>query len=152
MFVMIATEAILSCFRPPFRFGLLLQQMEFIGVGSLGIIFLTGTFAGAVFTLQSLYAFSLFNMESMVGATVALALTRELSPVLASLMITGRAGAKSHEDLTDPFVEFLLAQIATDRLAPLKIVANPGNGCAGPLLTRTLKSGVPNKSSGPSAR
>ena len=52
------------------------------------------------------------------------------------LAITGRAGTKNHEDLTDPFVEFLLAQVATDRLAPLKIVANPGNGCAGPLLTK----------------
>ena len=50
--------------------------------------------------------------------------------------ITGRAGAKSHEDLADPFVEFLLEQIATDRLGPLKVVANPGNGCAGPLLAK----------------
>ncbi|MBW1873095.1 MAG: ABC transporter permease [Deltaproteobacteria bacterium] len=99
MFVMIATEAVLSCFRPPFRVGLILQQMEFVGVGSLFIVFLTGTFAGAVFTLQSLYAFSLFNMESMVGATVALALTRELSPVLASLMITGRAGSAMATEL-----------------------------------------------------
>jgi phospholipid/cholesterol/gamma-HCH transport system permease protein len=92
-------EVLVSIVRPPFRPGLLLQQMDFIGVGSLFIILLTGTFTGAVFTLQTVYAFSLFGMESLVGATVTLALTRELSPVLASLMITGRAGSAMATEL-----------------------------------------------------
>lgn len=92
-------EAIVGVFRPPYRVWLWLQQMDFVGVGSLPIILLTGTFTGAVFTLQSVYAFSLFNMESMVGATATLALTRELSPVLTSLMITGRAGSAMATEL-----------------------------------------------------
>jgi phospholipid/cholesterol/gamma-HCH transport system permease protein len=98
-FVLTSLGAFLSCFRPPFRLWLIVQQADFIGVGSLFIIVLTGLFTGAVFTLQSLYAFSMFNMESMVGATVALALTRELSPVLASLMLTGRAGSAMATEL-----------------------------------------------------
>ena len=89
-FVLMVSEVLIACFRLPFRPWLLLQQMEFVGVGSLFIILLTGAFSGAVFTLQSVYAFSMFDMESMVGATVTLAMTRELSPVLTSLMITGR--------------------------------------------------------------
>ncbi len=98
-FMMTSSETVMHCFRPPYRLGLLVQQMDFIGVGSLFIIILTGTFTGAVFTLQTLYAFSMFSMESMVGATVALALARELSPVLASLMITGRAGSAMATEL-----------------------------------------------------
>ncbi|HOX42572.1 MAG TPA: ABC transporter permease [Myxococcota bacterium] len=98
-FVFFLGEVLWAGVRPPFRPGLILQQMDFIGVGSLFIILLTGTFTGAVFTLQTVYAFSLFSMESMVGATVALALSRELSPVLAALMICGRAGSAMATEL-----------------------------------------------------
>jgi phospholipid/cholesterol/gamma-HCH transport system permease protein len=98
-FVLISAEVLVGCFRPPFRFWLWVQQMEFVGVGSLFIIILTGTFSGAVFTLQSVYAFSMFNMESMVGATVTLAMTREIAPVLTALMITGRAGSAMATEL-----------------------------------------------------
>lgn len=90
-FVSLSAEAISGCFRPPFRFWLVLEQMEFIGTGSLPIIILTSAFTGAVFALQSVYAFSMFGMESLVGSTVMLAMTREISPVFTALMITGRA-------------------------------------------------------------
>ena len=98
-FVVTSLQTLLYCFKPPFRAGLLLQQMDFIGPGSLFIIMLTGVFTGAVFTLQSLYMFSKFNLETMLGATVVLALTRELSPVLSALMITGRAGSAMATEL-----------------------------------------------------
>ena len=80
-------------FRPPYRLRLLIQAMDFVGVGSLFIVVLTGLFTGAVFALQGAVAFRLFNAESLVGSTVALSLARELSPVLTGLMVTGRAGS-----------------------------------------------------------
>jgi len=80
-------------FHRPFRTRNLLLQMEFIGAHSMSIILLTGFFTGAVFALQALIAFRLFNAESLVGSTVALSLTRELSPVLTGLMVTGRCGS-----------------------------------------------------------
>ena len=61
-FVLTASAAVALCFKPPFRLGLIIQQMDFIGVGSLFIIVLTGTFTGAVFTLQTLHAFSMFSI------------------------------------------------------------------------------------------
>ena len=79
--------------RPPYRFRLLLQSMDFVGVGSLFIIALTAWFSGAVFTLQAAYAFGIFDAESYVGSTVSLTLTRELSPVLTALLVAGRAGS-----------------------------------------------------------
>ncbi len=80
-------------FRPPFRWRLVLKQMDFVGVKSINVVILTGVFTGAVFALQSYHGFSMFGADSLVGATVALALTRELGPVLTSLMVTGRAGS-----------------------------------------------------------
>lgn len=86
-------ETLVWTLRPPYRIRLLVQAMEFVGVGSIFIVCLTGLFTGAVFALQGAVAFRLFNAESLVGSTVALSLTRELSPVLTGLMVTGRAGS-----------------------------------------------------------
>jgi phospholipid/cholesterol/gamma-HCH transport system permease protein len=83
----------LLLFRRPFRAGVMLQQLESVGNGSLFIVTLTGFFVGAVLALQGLYAFGLFNAQSMVGATVELSLARELAPVFAGLMLTARTGS-----------------------------------------------------------
>lgn len=71
----------------------LITQMEVIGVDSFAISVLTGVFAGAVLTLQTYYGFVKFGSENMIGPVVALALTRELGPVLTGLMVTGRSGS-----------------------------------------------------------
>jgi phospholipid/cholesterol/gamma-HCH transport system permease protein len=90
---MLVGETLAWMFRPPYRFKQLFSAMEFVGVGSLFIVLLTGLFTGAVFALQGAVAFRLFNAESLVGPTVGLSLARELSPVLTGLMVTGRAGS-----------------------------------------------------------
>lgn len=64
-----------------------------IGVQSLGIVILTGSFAGMVFALQSYIGFQRVGGEQFIGAIVALGLIRELGPVLTGLMVTGRAGS-----------------------------------------------------------
>lgn len=88
---------LLSCYRwmfkPPLRVFNLLKQMEFIGIKSMAIVLLVGIFSGGVFSLQTGYAFSLFNAESMVGATVAIALAREIAPVFTAMMVVARAGS-----------------------------------------------------------
>jgi len=80
-------------FRPPYRVRQLFLSMDFVGFGSLFIVLLTGFFTGAVFAYQSAYAFRLFRGETLVGATVALAVTRELGPVLTGLMVAGRVSS-----------------------------------------------------------
>ncbi|WP_028588427.1 MlaE family ABC transporter permease [Desulfocurvus vexinensis] len=86
-------EATLSLFRPPWRIGLFFRQMEFVGVNSLFVVLLTSLFTGMVLALQTYHAFRLFSAEGLVGATVALSMTRELGPVITALMVTGRAGS-----------------------------------------------------------
>jgi phospholipid/cholesterol/gamma-HCH transport system permease protein len=80
-----------SVFRPPFRFGIIFSQLDFVGVGSIFIVVLTGLFTGMVFAQQSMRAFELFDAESLVGPTVSLVVTRELAPVFSALMVTMRA-------------------------------------------------------------
>ena len=75
------------------------KQMDIIGVKSSLVIVLTGTFTGMVSALQADYGFRMFSAESMVGSVTALGLLRELGPVLASLMVTARAGSAMTAEL-----------------------------------------------------
>ncbi len=79
--------------RPPSRFFEILKQVEFVGNKSVFIICLSGLFTGMVFALQTYSGFHMVNADTMIGPSVALALTRELGPVLTGLIVTGRAGA-----------------------------------------------------------
>lgn len=97
--VLLLAQTALWMLRPPWRWRLLFKQMEFVGNKSIWVVMLTGAFTGGVFALQSYYGFSLFGAESLVGSTVALALSRELGPVLTSLMVTGRAGSAMAAEL-----------------------------------------------------
>ena len=98
-FVVFLGRALLGALRPPFRGRMLFKQMEFVGVQSLSIVAITGLFTGMVFTVQSDYAFSKFGAQTLIGATVILALTRELSPVLTALMVNGRVGSAMAAEL-----------------------------------------------------
>ena len=92
-------RALRAACSPPWRVEQFLAQAEFVGVGSLFIILLTGVFTGAVFTLQTVSALEQVGMESMVGSTVMLAVSRELAPVLTALMVTGRVGSAMATEL-----------------------------------------------------
>lgn len=85
-------ESLRWFFRRPFRWRLLLDEIEFVGNQSLSIVGLTAAFTGAVFAYQSYLAFSLVGTQSLVGASVGIALLRELSPVMTGLVVAGRAG------------------------------------------------------------
>ncbi len=79
--------------RKPFRFHLLSEQLYFIGNKSIFIILLTGVFTGMVFATQTYFGFKLINVDSLVGAIVAISLAKELAPVLTGLIVAGRAGS-----------------------------------------------------------
>jgi phospholipid/cholesterol/gamma-HCH transport system permease protein len=59
----------------------------------MSVIVLTGAFTGMVLALQLFYTLRKFGSEALLGPAIALSLIRELGPVLAALMITGRAGS-----------------------------------------------------------
>lgn len=98
-YVMLLSSVLRLTVKRPFRFRLLLQHMEFIGVQSWFIILLTGTFTGMVFALQTYKGFAKFGSEALVGAISMLAMTRELSPVFTAVMITARAGSAMAAEL-----------------------------------------------------
>lgn len=104
--------------QPPYRLGNLVSAMEAIGFGSLSVVVLTAFFAGAVFSIQIAVAFSLFNAQSLVGASIALSLSREIAPVLTALMVTGRAGSAIATELGTMRVTEQIDALATMAVDP----------------------------------
>jgi phospholipid/cholesterol/gamma-HCH transport system permease protein len=75
------------------RFGLVIQQVYSVGVLSLLIILVSGLFVGMVLGLQGYNTLVDFGSEESLGVVVALALVRELGPVVTALLFAGRAGS-----------------------------------------------------------
>ncbi|MGJ5672566.1 MAG: MlaE family lipid ABC transporter permease subunit [Nostochopsis sp.] len=69
------------------------EQLAVVGPDSLFIALLTAVFVGAVFTIQVAREFINFGAGNLVGGVLAVALTRELSPVLTAVVIAGRVGS-----------------------------------------------------------
>lgn len=85
---------IFSCLlRGRIRFRLVLQQIVAIGFGSQPVVMVTGAFTGAVFAAQCFFKFSEIGLATATGPIVSIAMCRELGPVMAGLMVTGRMGA-----------------------------------------------------------
>jgi phospholipid/cholesterol/gamma-HCH transport system permease protein len=70
-----------------------------IGVLSVPVVALTGTFIGMVMALQSYGQFHRIGMETGLGGVINLALLRELGPVLAATMLAGRVGSSMAAEL-----------------------------------------------------
>ncbi|MBW3599796.1 MAG: ABC transporter permease, partial [Planctomycetes bacterium] len=77
----------------------LLPNFNQVGVLSLPVVALTGTFIGMVLAVQSYSQFKLLGLESRLGAVINMSLVRELGPVLAATMLAGRVGSAMAAEL-----------------------------------------------------
>lgn len=118
-------SAVYWLLRPPYRWPLFLRQMEFIGFHSIFVVSLTGLFTGMVLALQTYYAFSMFSAETLVGATVALSMTRELGPVITALMVTGRAGSSMAAELGTMRVTEQVDALTVMAISPVQYLVVP---------------------------
>jgi phospholipid/cholesterol/gamma-HCH transport system permease protein len=118
-------SATAALFRRPFRLRLFLEQMEFVGVGSLPIILLVGFFSGAVSAQQAINALRIFNQERFVGATVGISLAQELAPVFTGLMITARAGSGMATELGSMRITEQIDALSTFAVDPIQYLVTP---------------------------
>jgi phospholipid/cholesterol/gamma-HCH transport system permease protein len=123
--VTLAWQAITWLVRPPFRFAPFLQAFDFIGAGSSFIVALVGLFTGMAFTVSVIVGFRQFSAEGMVGGVVALALCRELAPVLAAVVVTARAGSTMASELGNMRVTEQIDAITTMGMSPVQYLVVP---------------------------
>jgi phospholipid/cholesterol/gamma-HCH transport system permease protein len=89
-FFLLAGRALKNIFRRPHYGDDIALQMDAIGVGSLPIVVMIGSFSGAVMALQMSRALSQYGQVGKTGTLVSLTLVRELGPVLTAIMVAGR--------------------------------------------------------------
>lgn len=117
--------ALMHAVRPPFYPRIILKQMIEIGYFSLPVVGLTAVFAGMVLALQSFTGFSRFSAEGAVANVVVLSITRELGPVLAGLMVSGRIGASMAAEIGTMRVTEQVDALTTLSTNPFKYLVAP---------------------------
>lgn len=131
IFSIFCIDCIKTIFQKPFRYGELIQHIEFIGNKSVLIICLTGLFTGMVFSFQVYQGFKIVNAGNLVGPTAALGITRELGPVLTGLIVAARAGGAMAARLGTMRV--------TEQIDALEVMAvNPKQFLVGPRIAAAL--------------
>jgi phospholipid/cholesterol/gamma-HCH transport system permease protein len=135
---MFTGSAAVSIFRRPYRVGLLLAHTEFMAWGSMFVVGLTGLFTGMVLALQTVYAFGLFNAQSLVGATVELSLARELAPIFTCIVLVARVGSAVATELGTMRVTEQIDALETMAVDPFNYLVAPrivAAAVAAPVLT-----------------
>jgi phospholipid/cholesterol/gamma-HCH transport system permease protein len=78
---------------PPRYFRLVINEIEVMGVRSLGVALTAAVFTGMVFAIQSAVNMARFGAEAYVGPIAALAILRELGPVLTAILVGGKVAS-----------------------------------------------------------
>ena len=110
---------------PPYKVRRILKQIHFVGVKSGLVIVLTATFTGMVLGLQGYYTLRKFGSDAFLGPAVALALIRELGPVLSALMVTGRAGSAIAAEIGIMRITEQIDALSAMALNPMKYLVVP---------------------------
>ena len=155
-FFILSGRAVKNVFRSPHYSDDVFQQMDIIGVGSLPIVMLIGLFSGVVMTMQMARALQQYGAQGQVGQIVAIALVRELGPVLTAVLVAGRNASGIASELgsmkvteqidamralgTDPIQKLVTPRlIATSFVLPLlTIIADFIGLVGGALIAMTL--------------
>ena len=124
-FFALAGKALGFIFVKPFYTADLFQQMDVIGVGSLGIVLLTGFFTGMVLALQMSVQLQAFGQTALIGRLIAGSMVRELGPVLAGLMVAGRVGSGIAAQLGSMRVTEQIDALNTLGTDPIKKLVTP---------------------------
>ncbi len=123
--VIFAFQTIMHILTPPFYPKMILKNMISIGYYSLPVVGLTAFFSGAVLALQSYTGFSRMNAEDSIATVVVIAITRELGPVLAALMVAGRVGAATAAEIGTMKVTEQIDALVTLSTNPFKYLIAP---------------------------
>lgn len=81
------------------RWSVLVPNFYAIGVSSVPVVAITGTFIGMVLAVQAYHQFYLMGLATRLGSVINISLVKELGPVLAATMLAGRIGSSMAAEL-----------------------------------------------------
>jgi phospholipid/cholesterol/gamma-HCH transport system permease protein len=156
---LLAASAARNVSLPPRYLTLVVHEIETMGVRSLGVALTAAVFTGMVFSLQSAVNMARFGAEAYVGPLVALAIFRELGPVLTAILVGGKVASGITAELgsmkvteqvdairamgADPIQKLVLPRVvAAVVMLPLLTVLADALGVLGGLVIADLQYGI----------
>ena len=122
---MFTGRALVALVSPPLYGRLIMGQMLRIGYFSLPVVGLTAFFTGGVLALQIYLGGNRFGAEAIVPQVVVLGITRELGPVIAGLMVSGRVAAAIAAEIGTMKVTEQIDALTTHATNPIKYLVVP---------------------------
>ena len=113
----------IGCFKVKIR--LILQQVLYLGVHSVPIVSLTALFIGMAFSVQVVKELLRFGAPDLVGGVVAIAIWRELGPLMTGVVIAGRVGASIAAEIGSMKVTEQLDALKSLSVSPIRYLVTP---------------------------
>ncbi|MEJ2696178.1 MAG: ABC transporter permease [Candidatus Sulfobium sp.] len=124
-FYVLACRGFLGMFGKPFYFADIIEQMDYAGAGSFVIIFVVTLFVGMALSLQLAAELSGLGLKMYSGMIVGISVIRELGPVVAALVFTGRVGAGIASELGSMVLGHQVDTLRVFGVDPIKKLVTP---------------------------
>ena len=112
-------------FVPPFRVAQIAEHIERIGIQSIPIVALSVFTTGMILALQLINIMYIFRAETFAGAAVAIAMSRELAPVVTAIVLIAKNGSAMTAEIGSMQVTEQIAAMETMAVSPLRYLVVP---------------------------
>ena len=154
-----AKQYFVELLKPPYDFGEIIKQFFFIGYKSLPLVSITGFIIGLTLALQLKPTLSKFGADSLIPQMLAIAIVREIGPVIIALICAGKMGSGIGAELgsmkvteqidamevsaLNPFKYLVVSRItATMIMVPLLIIYSDALSMVGGYIAMTLSTDI----------
>ncbi len=124
-FYILSVKAPLGIFRKPFYFRETIEQMDYMGSGSLFIISLVSLFIGMALSLQISAELAELGLKMYTGKIVGMAIIREIGPVAIALVFAGRVGSGMASELGSMMLGYQVDIMRVHGINPIKKLVTP---------------------------
>lgn len=114
-----------SAVFPPYEWRELLKQIDDIGSRSLPLVGAAGAAIGIVLAMQTRSTLARFGADALLPSMIAIAVVRELGPVITGLMVAGRIGAGLAAELGSMRVTEQIDALEVSAVDPLRYLVAP---------------------------
>ncbi|MGE5892735.1 MAG: MlaE family ABC transporter permease [bacterium] len=121
----LAFSGALGLVRRPFYFRDMVEQMDYAGAGSFFIIALVSLFIGMALSLQLSAEFSVLGLKMYTGKVMGISVIREIGPVTAALVFTGRVGSGMTSELSSMVLGHQVDTLRVFGVDPVKKLVTP---------------------------
>jgi len=124
-FYLLSYHGFLGIFRRPFYWKDTLEQMDYAGAGSFFIMALVSLFVGMALSLQLAAELAVLGLKMYIGKVVGITIIREVGPVVAALVFTGRVGAGMASEIGSMMIGNQVDSLRVFGVDPIKKLVTP---------------------------